>query len=176
MAPAMRKLAGPGGDVSKIAEGLGRRHGTSGARRARMEEIVELLVFLGHWARIDFEHVCAPEEYVAHELLFLRALARFGDGASAKELARVLGWTKGRVSEVGAGLEKKQRVTRGRRLAVTQCGLYENRGASFAFAAVAGRMLDGIDEPARTELLAMLRTMKRTVVPLSRDREDPSRL
>jgi hypothetical protein len=112
-------------------------------------EITELLVLLGHWARVDVHHVCEPEEYVAHEVIFLRALARFGDGATP---------------------------TRGRLLAVTKKGLYEGAGASFVFEAVGKRILEGVDEPAREGLLAVLRTMKTNVVSLSRDREDPSRI
>jgi DNA-binding MarR family transcriptional regulator len=141
-----------------------------------LEEIVRLLIFVGHWARVDFERFCEPEEYVAHEVLFLRALARFGDGTTCTELARVLGWTKGRVSEVGSELVEKGQITRGRRLAVTQQGLYESANAAFVFAAVAERILDGVDERTREELFRALHAMKSNVVSLSRDREDPSRL
>jgi DNA-binding MarR family transcriptional regulator len=143
---------------------------------SEMEEIVELLVVLGHWARVDFEHACAADEYVAHEVIFLRALARFGEGRTGSELARLLGWTPGRVSQVAASLVEKGFVTRGRRLAVTERGLHEGVDGSFAFRVVAGRMLGGIDDQARAALLAVLRKAKENISALSREPEDPSRL
>jgi hypothetical protein len=77
---------------------------------------------------------------------------------------------------VGTALVEKGQITRGRRLVITQRGLHEMMAAIFAFAAVGTKMLDGLDEPDRSTLLAMLRRMKASVVQLNRDREDPSRL
>ena len=144
--------------------------------REELVEIVELLVHLGHWARIDVSHVCEPEEYVLHEVIFLRALARFGEGTTGTKLAQRLGWTKGRVSQVGEALERKGHITRGRVIAVTNMGLYEGAGAAFVFRAVGERMLASVDERDRETLLGFLRTMRNEVGLLSRDREDPSLL
>ena len=132
-----------------------------------MEEVVELLVLLGHWARTELERVCEPEEYVAHEVLFLRALYRLGQGVRGKDLARFMGWTPGRISQVSAALLAKAQVTNGPGLTVTTRGMHEASDAGFALRSVGNEMLTGLDETQMDALREMLRKMSANVLPRS---------
>jgi DNA-binding MarR family transcriptional regulator len=143
---------------------LGRRSGMRRALRIRVEEIAELVILLGHAARLDLERSCPFEEFVAHEVLLLRALVRLGNHRKGKDIARVLGWTPGRVSQVASEAARRGHVTRERGWSLTPKGRSEAMQATFLFTSIAETLLDGLDVRQRTDLRGVLEKMRANVL------------
>jgi DNA-binding MarR family transcriptional regulator len=156
------EVAGPGAVTSDVARSFGGRGGTSTADAGGMhEELVEVLIFLAHRARSKLEHACAEEEGCAHEILFLRALLRAGQQQKGRDLARSLGWSEGRVTQVVDALEEKEQVERRRGISITGAGAREAEYGGHLLKQVAEPMLRALEEEERELLSALLRRMRR---------------
>lgn len=115
-------------------------------------DVVELVMLIAHRARVAFEQSCTYEEYVAHELLLLRALLRLGHQKTGRELAYALGWSPGRVSQVVDALVEKGEVHRAPRrgrvrpLSITEPGLNEAASGAQMLAEVGAVLTAGVPE------------------------------
>jgi DNA-binding MarR family transcriptional regulator len=123
----------------------------------RIEEVVELFMVVAHRSRVAFDEICAFEEFVPQEVLLLRALHRRGAKTTGRDLARALGWSPGRVSQVVDGLVEKEFVVRTPRLSITGAGLSEADQGAHVLRTVAEKIVESLDEDELYALFEMLR-------------------
>jgi DNA-binding MarR family transcriptional regulator len=145
--------------VRLLDRGSGTDDATAHVMILRIEEIVELLILVAHRSRIAFEDSCNFEDAVAHEILLLRALSRRGTSVKGRDLARALGWSPGRVTQVVDVLVSKQQVERRPGLSVTGPGACEAEQGAYLLRDVAEKILDGFDEEERAMVVRVLRRL-----------------
>lgn len=138
------------------------------------EEIVELLLLVGHRARIAFEEACAFDEFTGCEVLLLRTLARMGPHKTGREVAKKLGWSAGRVSQVTRRLVAKGQLIRGEKLSITNRGLSEADQCRHLFMWLANELLAGLDEEQREMFTRRMRKIAENSEALPRIRRTAS--
>ena len=138
------------------------------------EELVELLIVVGHRARIAFEQVCACDERVGCEVLLLKALGRLGPGTKRRVLAEALGWSPRRVTEVVDRLVAKEHVRRIRRPYLTETGADEAERAHALLWIVGQEIVAGLGDGEREGLLSSLRQVAHNSETLWRIRRSAS--
>ena len=121
------------------------------------EELAELLIVIGHRARIAFEEVCACDQRIGCEVLLLRILGRLGPRTSRGNLAKALGWSRTRATQVVDRLVAKQHIRPIHRAHLTETGANEAEHASSLLSVVGEELLAGVGEDERGALLASLR-------------------
>lgn len=128
-------------------------------------DVVELVMLIAHRSRVAFEESCASDEFVAHEVLLLRALLRLGQNKTGRELARALGWSPGRVSQVIDSLVDKEQVVRATRrgrirpLSITGRGVSEASGGAEVLRGVGDVLVAELGEGEAEALRASLQKL-----------------
>lgn len=124
-----------------------------------IDQIVELMMIVAHRSRMAFDESCAVEEFVPHEVLLLRACAALK--MKGRELARALGWSPGRVSQVAEALVQKEMLHRDARtkaLTRTGPGSYEAQSGGYLLKEVGETLLEGMSYEERA---AFQKTLER---------------
>jgi DNA-binding MarR family transcriptional regulator len=128
-------------------------------------DILELIMLVAHRSRLAFEESCASDEFVAHEVLLLRALLRIGQNKTGRELARALGWSPGRVTQVIDALVAKDQVVRAPRrgrirpLSINGRGANEASGGVEILRQVGDVLVAGLDEAETRALREALKKL-----------------
>lgn len=127
-------------------------------------ELLALMIFVGHRSRVVLEEFCATcDGRVACELLLLRALGQRGQRTKRRDLARDLGWSPTRVSQVVDRLVGKDLVHRMRGHRLTEAGVEEAAFARELLHALEETMLEGVSADERQALLDTLRRVAATL-------------
>ena len=121
------------------------------------EELAELLIVVGHRARIAFEEVCACDQRIGCEVLLLKTLGRLGPRTSRHSLAKALGWSRTRVTQVFHRLAVKEHVRPTHRAYLTETGANEADHASALLWVVGEELLAGLSDEERAALVASVR-------------------